>query len=72
VDVDRADSAALDRLPRIGPALASRIIADRVKRGAFGSIEGLMRVRGIGPKLGDGLRPHVTFSGTPRPSPVPP
>lgn len=70
VDVDRADSAALERLPRIGPALAARIIADRVSRGAFGSIEGLQRVRGIGPKLGDGLRAHVTFSGTPRPSTV--
>ena len=70
VDIDRADSAALERLPRIGPALAARIIADRISRGAFGSIEGLLRVRGIGPKLGDGLRAHVTFSGTPRPSTV--
>lgn len=70
VDVDRADSAMLEGLPRIGPALAARIIADRVSRGAFGSIEGLLRVRGIGPKLGQSLRAHVTFSGTPRPSSV--
>ncbi|MHB1225771.1 MAG: hypothetical protein ACYC2G_17210, partial [Gemmatimonadaceae bacterium] len=29
VDMDRADAAALVRLPRIGPVLAARIIADR-------------------------------------------
>jgi DNA uptake protein ComE-like DNA-binding protein len=70
VDVDRADSSTLERLPRIGPALAARIVADRGARGPFGSIEALQRVRGIGPKLAAGLRPLVTFSGTSRPSPV--
>jgi len=70
VDLDRADSAALERLPRIGPALASRIVADRRSNGDFGSLEALQRVRGIGPKLAQLLQAHVTFSGTPRPSPV--
>jgi DNA uptake protein ComE-like DNA-binding protein len=70
VDVDRADSSTLERLPRIGPALASRIVADRGARGPFGSIEALQRVRGIGPKLANGLRSRVTFSATPRPSSV--
>jgi len=71
VDLDRADSAALERLPRIGPALAARIVADRRSHGDFGSLEALQRVRGIGPKLAQLLRPHVTFSGMPSPSPVP-
>jgi len=71
VDLDRADSAALERLPRIGPALASRIVADRRLHGDFGSLVALQRVRGIGPKLAQLLQAHVTFSGTPRPSPVP-
>jgi len=71
VDLDRADSAALERLPRIGPALAARIVADRRNHGDFGSLEALQRVRGIGPKLAQLLQAHVTFSGTPRPSPVP-
>jgi DNA uptake protein ComE-like DNA-binding protein len=68
IDVDVADSAALDRLPGIGPALAARIVADRAARGAFGSVAGLERVRGIGPALGKRVAPHVTFSGIPRPT----
>lgn len=70
VDLDRADSAMLERLPRIGPALAARIVADRRINGDFGSLEALQRVRGIGPKLAQLLRAHVTFSGTPRHPPV--
>lgn len=70
VDVDASDSAELERLPRIGPALAARIVADRNAKGPYGSLAGLQRVRGIGPKLAELLGPHVTFSGTPRPSTV--
>lgn len=70
VDVDRADSLALDRLPGIGPTLAVRIVADRNAHGAFGSLEALQRVRGIGPKLAAGLAGLVTFSANPRPSAV--
>lgn len=70
VDVDASDSAQLERLPRIGPALAARIVADRSAKGPYGSLAALQRVRGIGPKLAELLRPHVTFSGTPRPSSV--
>lgn len=67
VDVDRADAATLVTLPRIGPVLAGRIVADRDSLGAFGSLERLERVRGIGPAMARSLAPHVTFSGTPRP-----
>lgn len=70
VDLDRADSAALERLPRIGPALAARIVADRSAKGPYGSLEGFQRVRGIGPKLAKSLETLVTFSGISRPSPV--
>jgi competence protein ComEA len=70
VDVDVADSAALERLPRIGPALAARIVADRQRHGPFGSLAALQRVRGIGPKLSAGLAAFVTFTGNPRPSAV--
>lgn len=70
VDVDVADSASLERLPRIGPALAARIVADRARHGPFGSLAELERVRGIGPKLAQAVAAHVTFSGTRRPSAV--
>lgn len=66
VDVDRADAAELDLLPGIGPALAQRIVEDRAANGAFGSLEGLQRVRGIGPAMAAKLAPLVTFSGIPR------
>ena len=68
IDVDLADAAALETLPGIGPALARRIVGDRAAGGAFGSVAGLTRVRGVGPKLAERLAPVVTFSGTPRPS----
>ena len=67
VDVDRATAAELERLPRIGPALARRIVADRDSLGAFGSMEALRTVKGIGPAVAAALAPHVTFSGNPRP-----
>ncbi len=69
IDVDRARAEELTRLPRIGPALAARIVADRAANGPFGSPGGLDRVPGVGPTVLDGIRPHVVFSGRPRPGP---
>ena len=63
VDVDRADVTEITRLPRVGPALAQRIVAWRTAHGPFGSIERLDSVPGIGPRLVEVLRPFVTFSG---------
>jgi len=68
VDVDRATASELEALPRIGPALARRIVDDREARGPFGSLEGFQRVRGVGPAMAGALSGSVTFSGTPRPS----
>ena len=59
LDVDRATAAEFERLPGIGPALAARIVADRASNGPFGSPGGLLRVRGIGPKTLDRLRPFL-------------
>ena len=63
VDVDRAAADELERLPRVGPALARRIVAEREAHGPFGSLQGLRRVSGIGPKLLHDLEAHVTFGG---------
>ena len=70
VDLDVATTAEIERLPRIGPSLARRIVADRDSLGPFGSLEGLERVRGIGPRLARKLAPDVTFSLPPRQSRV--
>ena len=63
IDLDRADVTDITRLPRVGPALAQRIVAWRAQHGAFGSLERLDSVSGVGPKMVDALRPWVTFSG---------
>ncbi|NIM52546.1 MAG: hypothetical protein GTO22_25415 [Gemmatimonadales bacterium] len=65
IDVDRAGADELTRLPRIGPALAGRIVADREAAGPFGSLEALDRVPGVGPALLAAIRRHVTFSAGP-------
>lgn len=60
VDVNRATQAELERLPGIGPALATRIIAYRDSVGRFERIDQLERVRGIGPAMLARLTPLVT------------
>ena len=59
VDLNRAATEDLERLPGIGPSLAARIVASRRER-MFTSIEDLERVPGIGPATLQRLRPHVT------------
>ncbi|MBJ6726318.1 ComEA family DNA-binding protein [Geomesophilobacter sediminis] len=49
LDIDRMEASDWVALPGIGPVLAARIAADRQSNGAFGSVEELVRVRGIGP-----------------------
>jgi competence protein ComEA len=56
MDLNRADAAALEIIPGIGPSLAKRIIADRSSRGPFERIEDLERVRGIGPRTVEKIR----------------
>lgn len=60
VNLNTADSAALETLPRVGPALAARIIQWREANGRFRSIDDLMAVSGIGAKTFTGLRDLVT------------
>jgi DNA uptake protein ComE-like DNA-binding protein len=65
LDLDRASEAEIDALPRAGPALAKRLVANRDSFGAFGSLEALKRVRGVGPATLQGWAALVTFSGRP-------
>jgi len=65
VDIDRVPASDLTRLPQVGPALARAIVADRDRAGPFGSLAGLERVRGVGPKLIEAVRPFAVFSGQP-------
>ncbi|MCC6403413.1 MAG: helix-hairpin-helix domain-containing protein [Fimbriimonadaceae bacterium] len=59
VAINSASAAELETLPRIGPALAQRILDYRSTHGPFRSVEELVEVKGIGPKTMDKLRPRV-------------
>lgn len=59
IDLNAADQAALETLPRIGPALAQRIIDWREENGRFKSVDDLLAVSGIGEKLLAGVRSKV-------------
>jgi len=63
LDPDHATVAELQRLPRVGPALARAIVADRDAKGLFRSLQGLDRVPGVGPKLLGVLAPYLAFRG---------
>jgi competence protein ComEA len=59
IDINRAGLTELQQLPGIGPVLAARILEERHKR-PFASVEELRRVKGIGVKTMDKIRPHAT------------
>lgn len=59
VDLNRADTLALQALPGVGPALARRIVEAR-REAPFRTVEDLTRVRGIGPATLERLRALVT------------
>lgn len=60
VNLNTADETALESLPRVGPAMAKRILDWRTTNGRFTSVEDLMSVSGIGPKTFEGLKDLVT------------
>ncbi|NLE39932.1 MAG: helix-hairpin-helix domain-containing protein [Pirellulaceae bacterium] len=61
VDVNTADWPELTLLPRIGETLSQRIIDSRETEGPFSSIDDLQRVKGIGPRTIEQLRPYIEF-----------
>ena len=62
VNVNTATEEELIRLPGIGPAKATAILAQRKKVGGFKRIEDVLRVHGIGRKLLARLRPFITLA----------
>ncbi|MHA3724176.1 helix-hairpin-helix domain-containing protein [Leucobacter sp. HY1910] len=60
ININTADAALLETLPRVGPALAGRIIDWRTQNGGFQSVDQLLEVSGIGVKTLEGFRDRVT------------
>jgi competence protein ComEA len=54
-----ADWPELSLLPGVGETLARRIVESRSKHGRFADLDDLRRVRGIGPKTLERIRPFL-------------
>jgi competence protein ComEA len=59
IDVNQADWPELALMPNIGEQLAKRIVAHREAKGKFRELADLRRVRGIGPKTLESIKPYL-------------
>ncbi|HET6569339.1 MAG TPA: helix-hairpin-helix domain-containing protein [Rhodothermales bacterium] len=59
LDLNTATPSELERLPRIGPTLAARIVTYREEHGPFRRVRDLIRVSGIGEKTLARLEPML-------------
>ena len=62
IDINRASWVEWAQLDGIGEKLARRIVEDRKQKGPFRSVDDLNRVRGLGLKLIEKLRPFLKYN----------
>lgn len=65
IDPNTASADELDRLPKVGPALAQRIVDWRASHGAFRTLADLDSVPGVGPALLRDAGPHLALAPAP-------
>ena len=63
VNINTATVHQLQLLPRIGPSTAGRIVEFRKANGPFKAIEEIMRVRGVGERTFELLKPYLSLEG---------
>ena len=68
VNINTASTEQLAYLPRVGPALAGRIVEFRDSNGKFKATDELILVRGIGEGTYELLKPYVTIDGKTTPT----
>ena len=51
LDINCVSALDLQVVPGVGPSLSKKIVTHRIKRGVFGSMKALVRVKGIGVKM---------------------
>ncbi len=61
VPVNRCSLEELTALPGIGPGLALAMFEYREQASGFDRVEDLLKVRGIGPRILERLKPHITL-----------
>jgi len=61
ININVATAEELTALPKIGPAIAARIIEFRETHKGFQKLEDLMNVKGIGPKTFEGLKGRIAL-----------
>jgi comEA protein len=60
VNINTASLTELEKLPRIGPQIAQRILDYRKENGNFKRVEDILKVRGIGEKVFEQLKDLIT------------
>lgn len=65
ININTASQSELESLPRIGPAIAGRIIAFRQQYGLFSEIDEIKAVDGIGEGIFAEIKDLITVSDTP-------
>jgi competence protein ComEA len=64
IDLNRAGVAELETVPGIGPVTAQRIVDFREENGPFERVEDLLKIKGIGEKSFEKLRPYLKVGKT--------
>ena len=59
ININKATEQEFKPLPRVGPAIAKRIIIFREMNGLFKSNDDLKKVKGIGPKTFEKIKPYL-------------
>ncbi len=59
VNINTAAARELESLPGVGPSTAAKIIEYRNAKGKFRSIEDIMKVKSIGPKKFERMKPYI-------------
>lgn len=63
VNINSATAEELQMLPGVGPGIAKDIVAYRQAKGPFKNITDLDKVKGIGKKKFEGIKPYCALEG---------
>ena len=64
IDLNRATVEELESVPGIGEVMAQRIVDFREQHGPFSRVDDLLKVKGIGEKSLEKLRPYFKVSAS--------